>query len=378
MVSLAFVISFVVSAVVLLIGISIYADVSDSMIGTFGDPILIANGTTGGITTTDTMYSCENNGDIQKRNKSDGTLISGNAPVISGMTGEVGCLGLAEDPTNLGTWYALIQNSPNGGARWLVTIDPETGIGSAIGGNDMFTLNGSYGNSLTINSTGTIFVTDGNQGSYNALRIVDKTDATSFVTCTMNVLSGTAGTNILSYNFNTDQLVVLTDSGFAQFGTFHVRELTDVTTATCGETLPTTSYNDSNEYQINVSNGLLGHAYSWAYHTEDNAWYSFTGDSTVNADPLYSIISSSYSATLLNTDVDSTLNFGSGSLLGGAFLKAIAFDLEVGVASPPIYEDQVPESFAQANSIALTVLGVLPVALFFALFTILSPRVDGE
>jgi len=36
------------------------------------------------ITTTDTMYSCEVNGDIQKRNKSDGTLISGNAPVISG------------------------------------------------------------------------------------------------------------------------------------------------------------------------------------------------------------------------------------------------------------------------------------------------------
>ena len=38
----------------------------------------------------------------------------------------------------------------------------------------------------------------------------------------------------------------------------------------------------------------------------------------------------------------------------------------------------VNDQFAQADNVALTVLGVLPVALFFTLFTILSPKVDGE
>jgi hypothetical protein len=42
------------------------------------------------------------------------------------------------------------------------------------------------------------------------------------------------------------------------------------------------------------------------------------------------------------------------------------------------YEDQIPEAFSRSSSIALTVLGILPIAMFFALFAIFSPRVDGE
>jgi hypothetical protein len=42
------------------------------------------------------------------------------------------------------------------------------------------------------------------------------------------------------------------------------------------------------------------------------------------------------------------------------------------------FEDTVPEAFSRSNTIALTVLGILPIVMFFALFTVLTPRIDGE
>jgi hypothetical protein len=38
------------------------------------------------------------------------------------------------------------------------------------------------------------------------------------------------------------------------------------------------------------------------------------------------------------------------------------------------FASQVPQEFAQSSNIALTVIGVFPIVLFFALFSILSGR----
>lgn len=46
-----------------------------------------------------------------------------------------------------------------------------------------------------------------------------------------------------------------------------------------------------------------------------------------------------------------------------------------GVANP-IFESQVPDSFNQASNIAFTVIGILPVALFFVLFAIFGGRTE--
>lgn len=42
------------------------------------------------------------------------------------------------------------------------------------------------------------------------------------------------------------------------------------------------------------------------------------------------------------------------------------------------YEDQIPVAFDRSSAIVFTVLGILPIAMFFALFALFSPRVDGE
>jgi hypothetical protein len=42
------------------------------------------------------------------------------------------------------------------------------------------------------------------------------------------------------------------------------------------------------------------------------------------------------------------------------------------------YEDTTPEAFTRADGIAFTILAIIPITLFFALFVILTPRIDGE
>jgi len=303
----------------------------------------------GEIQTTDVMYTCEVNGNIEKRDKITGDIIFANAPVISGMTGEVGCVGLAEDPTNLGTWYALIQDSQNGGARWLVTVDPDTGVGTAIA-NMFLNVPRSHGISLAINSTGFIFITEGNQSSFSPDDIVSVNKTTGIATqqCTLGSQSGNA--SLITWNWITEQFVVLKDGSFNGQGDFDIRVLTDMGASDCGETLPSVSYNNATEYQTNTSNGLLGHGYSWAFHTEDNGFYSMTGDSSVGASPLYSFITSTYSASIINTSPSSTLGFGSGTLQTGQFLKALAFELE------EVSSDAVPPVISAIDSEPITIL----------------------
>lgn len=48
------------------------------------------------------------------------------------------------------------------------------------------------------------------------------------------------------------------------------------------------------------------------------------------------------------------------------------------VDDDPLFESTIPEALSRTNTIAFTVLGILPIVMFFALFTVLSPRVDGE
>lgn len=89
-----------------------------------------------------------------------------------------------------------------------------------------------------------------------------------------------------------------------------------------------------------------------------------------------SIIINLDSATKIDLDVGA---FGQSGCCGPTSnvhdISIVAFTMSAKVLE---YEDQTPEAFSRADSIAFTILAIIPITLFFGLFTILSPRIDGE
>lgn len=365
--SLAFILAFIGASVALLIGIIIFSQVQDDMLQTFGDPILISNGTGGGITTTDNLYTCGSFGnsdeDIHLRNKADGTSISSVAVNWTGVTIYNACNGMAQDPTDL-QWYAIMRNGDTGD-RTLTTVDVTTGVVNSVGafltgGSDQFA-------SMAFDSSGQLFIASSNQHNFpDNLFSVDKTNANTTLLCD---LQSAQSINRLAYNWDSDQLIILSESAGSLGITLY--EITDTSPANCVKNTLQTSTGAS--YSPLVS---IGHPYGFSYHTEDDVYYAMTLD---NGNEMYSVIQTDSNHTLLNTHAVSgvtspplsTLTTTSNDL-------GIGFELTVGGGGSPIFESQVPPEFITASNIAYTVIGIIPVALFFFLFAIFGGRLgDG-
>ncbi len=110
-------------------------------------------------TTTDDLYSCDNPNEggnlIHLIDETDGSFISSQTIVVSGLNQD-GCLGLATDPTN-GQMYAILRDSD----RYLVSIDPTTGVGTNIG-QFTYIVGGFdfYARSINFDIDGQLYVTE--------------------------------------------------------------------------------------------------------------------------------------------------------------------------------------------------------------------------
>lgn len=335
-----------VSAVALLIGIVVYSDISNDLSQTLGQSVLISNGTAGGIITTDIAYACDTptigGNEIHLINKSTGAIISSNTLSISGISSE-GCLGLAQDPTDL-TWYAIIQS---GGDRYLSTIDPSTGLGTSLGDT------GDKVNSITIKPDGTLYASIGTGGTDNdSLNTLNKSTGALTKVCEFPVSSGLK--NVFGYDFTNDIFYRVSGESFAGM---LLEEVTNESTCAVS-TIPITG-------DVPFLGQLNFEFQDFEWHTGDGLFYVLTKDNG-GGDTDYSSLTLGGVMTFISDNVSSEA------------WKGLAFEVTVGAGSPPVYGTQIPNEFAQANSIALTVLGVMPVALFFTIFTILSPKVDGE
>jgi len=139
-----------------------------------------------GAVTDQDLYTCtapnDGSNQIHKINSTDGTVISSQAVVISGLPDLYrGCTGLAIDPTT-DIFYMLTaydNDGGNQGNRYLSTIDPSTGVGTAIGGmNDTFS-------TISFDNTGQLFGSSGNTGKLpDDLQTVNKTSGETTSVCT--------------------------------------------------------------------------------------------------------------------------------------------------------------------------------------------------
>lgn len=363
--------SFVVAAVSLILGIFIYSEVSDGLGQSFGDPILISNGTGGetSIATTN-LYTCDNpnNGgnQIHLIDESDGTIISSQNIVVTLSGGSmVGCLGLAVDPTDA-QMYAIIKDDGTP-LRYLVAIDPTTGVGTEIADFTAELPIVTYGGTVdyqakTINfdSSGQLYTTE----SVISPHVLDKVDKTTGIAETENpycVFDGYQGNYVFPVlNYDTgDMFYIDGDDRELWYGTIDTAGVG----GSCGSQSQADGFTHTIGEQIyppDPHNFQMGMAYD-----------TVTGEY---------FIQDSY-------EEPQTISRMTGSGVSSKVGNAIPDDLQRGMAfaidliesgGSPVYESQTPEAFTRADAIAFTILAIIPITLFFALFTLFSPRVDGE
>ncbi|NNM03417.1 MAG: PKD domain-containing protein, partial [Nitrosopumilus sp.] len=211
----------------------------------------------------------------------------------SGLPGSVqGCNGLSQDPTT-GIYYAIIQYSGGGpGSRTLSTIDPETGIGSAIG-----TMDDAFA-TLAFSSDGTLFAIGGAGASTNdELHSVDKTTGEPTTLCT---LPGTSSLfNYLVYNWTEDVMYRLAGNGIGSGlpDDIHLDRIDDVSTCDVTTTV--------------ISGSLTGELSQASFNTDDQLYYILTKD----GGPAFHSLTPGGIATLINDSPFSQIQ------------KGLAFDL---------------------------------------------------
>ena len=239
------------------------------------------------ITTTDILYSCDspNNGSdkINKLDKATGTIISSISMAISGLPDKVkGCTGLSQDPTT-GTYYAIIQFQGGGaGSRTLSTVDPETGIGTALDSmDDAFA-------TLAFNSAGELFAIGGAGADTNdELHSVDKTTGEPTLLCTLP-LTGSAF-NYLVYNWTEDVMYRLAGTGIGSGlpDDIHLDRIVDE--STCAVTT------------TEISGSLTGELFQASFNTNDGLYYVIMRDTFGDGTPDYHSLTTSGVATLINS-----------------------------------------------------------------------------
>lgn len=371
--SLAFILALVMSAIVLLIGIVIFSEVVEAMEVTL--PAGIAGqiegnffGIEGGREVTTFPLQ------VHELNK-DGTIIS--SVSITGLGfNAISMNGLAVDPTT-GTMYGIAKDEANATARRLISIDPVTAVAVDIGNM------GNKFSSLAINGDGTLRAVTGLGAFQTPLKLVaipyqfhsvDKSTGQTTLLCTfVPPVASTVG----SLAFNTKDGFMYWLTGFRDDVGTPIDQLSLLridNQSTCAFTLIPESGLSSFLQTIN-SLEVIGLAYS----ITDDVFYG--AGLRVTANPV--------NATLdgrIFFDVDSSGVFCGNICLQPAFpslptlltsVKGLAFDFTSGgqATFTPSEQSQI-DTFTNAQAIGFTVIGILPVVLFFALFSIFSGRFE--
>jgi len=354
--SIAFILAFVISAIVLLIGILIFSDVSEAMSLT----LPVDNFVQG---SPEDLVGCTSSSLSKKSfnlvNKTDGTMTIINQPVtVSGFTW-LGCTGMATDPTT-GIMYAIMKHSANQTDRRLITIDPTTGIGTDVGAM------GNKFASLAFKSDGTLRTITG--FGLNDYHSVNKATGQTALLCKITPPLPEFGGVSLAFNSDDGKMYHATGNlGFGTNGRFSTIDSETPSPTEC----PRSDVTTGGTLASGTMNGNpMGEPLDFVYNSGDGLFYytSFDGIS-------FGTVSTLGFITEINTNA-----LGSVPVVSGHELKGLAFTLGgAGSGTPltPTEQNQI-ETFNQALNVAFTVIGILPVALFFALFAIFSGRTGTE
>jgi len=340
--SLAFILAFIGAGVALLIGIIVFSEVEQAMAQTFGVPI--TNGTGGGFVTDNSiLFSCTYPASIT--NEINSVTLFGfvetfplSTASISGMAHD-GCLGLAQDPTT-SIWYAIYRTDDGDPTlNHLVTLNLQTGVGASVG------LLPDGMQSMAFDKDGNLFTyTNSNAVPVNTVYEINKATGASLGTCT----DGGGGSHVaLGYDYTNEKIYLMKDAHFG-FGTVIVE--IDPTVAGC-------------DFQTPVST-------TGAFNNAD--FVAMTWDTNTELFYGSAFSPSSYEIYTINTVTGGTLGVTTPTAIDTQ--KGLGFEISSGGGGTPI--SQVPPEFAQASNIAYTVIGIIPVALFFFLFAIFGGRVE--
>ncbi len=300
-------------------------------------PIPITSG--GG---AEVFYTCgAPTGDgIFKINKANGIIISSTSITVSGFTVK-GCNGMAVEPSS-GTFYAVVTTNTivNGSPRRLITLNPDTGVGSDIG-----SLNPVFIASIAFKSDNSLRGASGfNPPNDQQYFSINKSTASLTFLCAFNVPTGRGAGMVLALNPNDNQIYhYYGELGVdGDFGTIDNE-------STCARTA-----------NLVTGLGLGDELRSLAFSTTDSIFYGGLDNEFIS-------ITTSGSGTIINPTAFS----GEGGRMKGTAIIG-------GSSTIPLTPSQQQEvdTFNNAVNIGFTVIGILPVALFFALFSIFSTRLE--
>jgi len=278
-----------------------------------------------------------------------------------------GMNGFARDPTD-GTFYGVAKDQANATNRRLVSINPVTGVGVDIGGmGDKFT-------TLGINADGTLRTLTG-LGAATPLQFhsVDKTTGQTTLLCTFVppvvttvgslAFNSKDGNMYWLYGFYDDQPLGSQDQ------LFWIRIDNQ---STCAFTIiPESGISGVGSFLQTIQFAeIIGLTYS----ITDDLFYGTilnVGDTPFNP-PTKRV-----QFTIDVTGAFSNLIHGSFPTLATfTDVKSLAFDVASGGATFTPSEQSQIDTFNNAQAIGFTVIGILPVVLFFALFSLFSGRIE--
>jgi len=362
--SLAFILALVLSAVVLLIGIVIFSEIAEAMelrLPTGSGTSQIDGkfyGIEGGSSATVPLK-------VYEINKT--AFSTTNTAVISSvtMTGlgftATGVNGLARDPTD-GTFYGVAKDQANATNRRLISINPVTGVAVDIGGM------GNKFTTLGINGDGTLRTITG-LGAAIPLQFhsVDKTTGQTTLLCTF---VPPVVTTVGSFAFNSKDGNMYWLYGFSDLPTTDELFLIRIDNqSTCAFTIiPETGLS------VFLDTIQFLEVIGLTYSITDDLFYGTAlnvGDTPFNPPP------KRIQFTVTPTGSFSNLIHGSFPTLATfTDVKSLAFDVATGGATFTPSEQQEIDTFNNAQAIGFTVIGIFPIALFFALFSIFSGRIE--
>lgn len=172
------------------------------------------------ITTTD-LYTCDNPNDggnqIHKINQTDGTIISSQNIAVTLSSGDLkGCLGISVDPTDA-QMYIIARNTDATQLRYIVSIDPTTGVGTEVGEFLPTTPIVNYlgltpqflAKTIHFDSSGQMFVTH-SQDPQSVEDDIYKVDKTTGIVDTENIFCTFTGSNndfvFMTLNYDDDKV----------------------------------------------------------------------------------------------------------------------------------------------------------------------------
>lgn len=356
------------SAVVLLIGIVIFSEIAEAM------ELRLPTGIAGG--TVDGKFYGIVGGNVpagalplQVNELNKATFASTNTSVISSVTitglgfTTNGVNGLARDPTT-GTFFGVAKDQANATNRRLISVDPVTGVGVDIGGmGDKFV-------TLGIKADGTLRTISG-LGAATPFQYlsVDKTNGQTTLLCTFSQPFLPSATTVGSIAFNSKDGNMYWLIGFADDPSIDRLTLLRIDNeSTCAFTDIGKSGIASFLTTITALE-VIGLTYS----ITDDLFYGTSleaGDVpfTKTEQVCYNIDSA---GVFSNPTWDC---FPSLPLF--ANVKSLSFDVGSGGTTFTPSEQQELNTFNNAQAIGFTVIGIFPIALFFALFSLFSGRIE--